>query len=156
MSEKKPTMNPGGGPSAAGSSQTAANATPYLTPPAAGSAKQGCGCGDSASAAGSVSMAPPMSAVGSGDAAPSLRPTDAAGAGITAWQNGKRITALWSINQDRNSWIHIDGVGWKRLSNASISATTALTMLAANAREKNSPVNLREEADGMIHEIYVF
>lgn len=47
--------------------------------------------------------------------------------------------------------------GWKKLSNASDSATAALTILAAAARETGTQyANGREEADGMIHELYVW
>jgi hypothetical protein len=91
-----------------------------------------------------------------GDAAPSLRPAEGMSAGITAWQNNKRITGLWAINQNRNSWVYVDTVGWKKLANNSDSAIVALSMLGAHAREKSSVVNYREENDGMIREMYVW
>jgi hypothetical protein len=100
------------------------------------------------------SQAPTMA--GMSDAAPSLPATAGVAAGVSAWQNSKRITALWSINQNRNSWIAIDGTGWKKLVNNSDSAIVALTMLSAHAREKGSVVNYREESDGMIYEMYVW
>jgi hypothetical protein len=53
------------------------------------------------------------------EAAPSLPLAGGAASGITAWQNSKKINGLWSINQDRNSWVGIEGIGWKRLSNIS-------------------------------------
>jgi hypothetical protein len=93
----------------------------------------------------------------SADAGPTLQvASDGALAAVGAWNNNKRITALWTINQNRNSWMHVDGVGWKRLSTASESGIVALTRLAAHARERNSVVNYRDEADGMVHEIYVW
>jgi hypothetical protein len=76
--------------------------------------------------------------------------------GISAWQNSRKITALWSINQTRNSWAHVMGIGWKKLSNKCDSGTVALTVLAGNARQTQTPVNYREEADKMIHEMYVW
>src|SRR5262245_55767261 len=86
-------------------------------------------------------------------AVPSLTPPQSAGiTAVTAVVNNKRITGLWGINQDRNSWVYIDGVGWKKLINTSSSANTALTMLGAHARELNKQVDYREEADGMIYE----
>jgi hypothetical protein len=92
-----------------------------------------------------------------GDTAPSLLPSaEGFGVAVTAWQNNKRITGLWSINQVRNSWVAVDGVGWKKLANTSDSALVALTILGAHAREKASVVNYRDESDGMIHEIYVW
>jgi hypothetical protein len=89
------------------------------------------------------------------DTAPSLRPAEDS-VGIAAWNTGKKITALWSINQNRNSWVHVDGVGWRRLANNSDSAIVALSILGAHAREKAAAVNYRDESDGMIHEIYVW
>lgn len=88
-----------------------------------------------------------------GDAAPSPQVTEGV-ADITAWQNNKRITRLWSINQNRNSWVGVSGIGWKKLANNSDSAIVALTMLSAHAREKGSVVNYR--SDGMIHQMYVW
>jgi hypothetical protein len=94
--------------------------------------------------------------IGSSDASPTLPVEQGVTGGIAAWQNNKRITGLWSINQNRNSWVGVSGVGWKKLANNSDTAIVALTMLSAHAREKNSPVNYREEKDGMIREMYVW
>jgi len=74
----------------------------------------------------------------------------------TTWNNSAHINALWSINQDKNSWVGIAGIGWKKLSTASESGIVALTMLASTAKEKNSLVYYREESDARIHEFYVW
>lgn len=92
---------------------------------------------------------------GIGDMAPSLPVEADVMAGVAAWQNNKRVTALWSINQNCNSYAGISGMGWKKLANNSASAIVALTMLCSHAREKNSVVNFREEG-GMIREMYVW
>ena len=92
---------------------------------------------------------------GMGDAAPSPQVTPGEG-GIAAWQSNKQITALWTLNQNRNSWVAITDLGWKKLANNSDSAIVAFTMLAAHARQTGSVVNYREESDGMIHEMYVW
>ena|SRR5215204_3418589 len=100
---------------------------------------------------------PPAAAVaGSGDSAPTLPAEAGVEAGIGAWNSNMQITALWSINQDKNAWVGVSGIGWKRLANNSSSAIVALTMLSAHAREKGSVVNYRDESDGMIHEMYVW
>ena len=96
---------------------------------------------------------PPVSAVENvGNTMPSLPITK----GVTAWQNSKHINALWSINEVRNSWVGVDGIGWKKLANNSDSAIVALTMLSSHAHEKGALVNYREENDGMIYEMYVW
>ncbi len=97
-----------------------------------------------------------MSVKGISDVAPSLPLTAAIAAGVSAWQNSKKFNALWSINQNRNSWVGVEGIGWKKLANNSDSAIVALTMLASHARAKGSSVNYREESDGMIYEMYVW
>lgn len=92
------------------------------------------------------------------EATPSLMPPAAQAEedALATWLSDKRITVRWGINQNRNSWVHVAGIGWKKLANNSDSAVVALSMLSAHARQLNSPVNYREEADGMIREMYVW
>ena len=80
--------------------------------------------------------------------------TEGFGAG-GVWHNGKKITALWSINQNRNSWVAVSGLGWKKLANNSDTAVVALTMLGAHAKQGNRNANLREESS-QIREMYVW
>jgi hypothetical protein len=101
------------------------------------------------------------SAAGGGEAAePTERPPSEAESeeeayGATTWHNDKKITALWSIDQNRNSWVHVAGLGWKKLADNSDSAVVALTALGTHARRTGTTVNLREE-DGKITQIYVW
>jgi hypothetical protein len=76
--------------------------------------------------------------------------------GVTAWVNGQKVNALWSINENRNSWVGVAGVGWIKLANNSDSAVVALTVLGAHAKQTQGAINYRKEADGMIHEIYAW
>jgi len=80
---------------------------------------------------------------------------DRPGGGGSRWEQGRRVTALWSVDQERNAWVGIAGVGWRRLDGASDSALVALTMLAAHAREQGAGVSYREQ-DGVIQELYVW
>ena len=64
------------------------------------------------------------------------------------------VTALWSINEVRNAWMHVSGLGWRKLYNGRDGAFRALVTLAAHARQTGRPINFREEADGMVYEIY--
>ncbi|MBX3071577.1 MAG: hypothetical protein KF883_13820 [Thermomicrobiales bacterium] len=117
---------------------------------------------ENASSAGPSESPPAMESSiafsAAGDTAPLTTPPDVAqqAFGATTWHNDKRITALWSINQHRNSWVHIGGIGWKRLAVNSDSAIVALTMIGSHAKQLQSSVNLREESDGLIHEIYAW
>ena len=122
---------------------TQATAKMYLS-----SASVAPSAGVSASAAApTAEPPPPLSAV---DA------VGAGGIGATVWVNNKKINALWAINQNRNSWVGVAGVGWVKLANNSDTAIVALTMLGANAKLTQGTVNYRQEADGMIHEMYVW
>lgn len=92
-----------------------------------------------------------------GASAPTMTPSSMAGeGGITAWNGDKRVSALWSINQNRNSWVYIANVGWKRLADNSDSAVVALSMLSAHAKQTQTNYSYRDEADGKIHEVYVW
>ena len=76
--------------------------------------------------------------------------------GASIWQKNKRVIGLYSTTKDRNSWVNIDGIGWKKLKNNSNSAIVALTMICSHAFEKGSSIDYREESDGMIYEIYAW
>jgi hypothetical protein len=76
--------------------------------------------------------------------------------GASTWVNNKKINALWCINENRNSWVGVAGVSWVKLANNSDSAIVALTMLGANAKLTQGAVSYRQEADGMLHEMYVW
>ena len=141
MTDSTPQMGPGGASGAQNSGYGGASEPKDQPPPALA----GAGIEGALSAAGP----PPAELEGT---APTLRLGDGVAAGVTTWLSNKRITGLWAINQTRNSWVHVDGVGWKKLANNSDSAIESLTMLGAHAREKASVVNYREESDGMIHE----
>jgi hypothetical protein len=92
---------------------------------------------------------------------PTLDPTSIAGVQAAAvgavtgtWRTGVTVTALWSINEIRNAWMHVAGLGWRKLYNGRDGSFRALVTLAAHARQTGRPINFREEADGMVYEIY--
>lgn len=76
--------------------------------------------------------------------------------GITAWLTNRKILRLWTNSATKNSWINIQGLGWKRLFTGSDTTVVCMTMLAAHARAASRTVNIRLEADDMVHEIYVW
>jgi hypothetical protein len=88
---------------------------------------------------------------------PSIRPASAGAAvGATAWHQSVRVTALWSINEERNAWAHLENIGWRKLATQVHSAHLALNLLACHARQAGGANSLREEGDGMLHEMYVW
>lgn len=96
---------------------------------------------------------------GGAEARPMLQPppaNEAVRATASTWLNNQRVNALWCINQDRNSWTSFAAGGWKRLANNSSSAITAMTLLVGHAKQAQGAVSYREEADGMVHEMYIW
>jgi hypothetical protein len=81
---------------------------------------------------------------------------DALGAVTGTWRTGVTVNALWSINEVRNAWMHVAGLGWRKLYNGRDGSFRALVALAAHARQTGRPINFREEADGMVYEIYAW
>jgi hypothetical protein len=74
-----------------------------------------------------------------------------------AWQRGKKITALWAINEDNNVWAWVDSLGWRKCDRR--SNTINLAILVANAKQTNAFVDFNEEnVDNRttITEIYVW
>jgi hypothetical protein len=95
---------------------------------------------------------------GGGQSAPSEPPPDEADDAFGAaavWHKNKKITALWSKAENRNSWVGVEGLGWKKLADNSDSAVVALTMLSAHAKQMNLKANLREDGN-RIKEMYVW
>ena len=80
----------------------------------------------------------------------------AAGDGIGLWVTNKQIDALYATYGARFSWMHVAGSVWRRFSPASDSGVAALALLAAHARDRGRPVSYREEADQLVHEMYVW
>jgi len=92
------------------------------------------------------------------EAAPTLAPPAAAvtGEAVGLWVTNKQVDALYSTYAARFSWMHVAGGPWRRFSPVSDSGVASLALLAAHARDRGRPVNYREEADQLIHEMYVW
>lgn len=91
------------------------------------------------------------------EARPSQLPTGEAIQGITAavWHSDKSIIGLWSNNQNRNVYVAIAEIGWKKLADNSDSAIMAMTIILSHAFQTNRKANLMEE-DGQIRQVYVW
>lgn len=72
-----------------------------------------------------------------------------------AWQNGKKFGGLWATNENRNTWVHVSGLGWRKLSNKSDSVTITMAIMAAHAKAKGSNVNFFEDGN-KITQMYVW
>lgn len=92
---------------------------------------------------------------------PSLRdPSSMAEADLAAvtatWRSSQYIDAMWSIDQTRNAFMLVRGLGWRKIYNGRDGAFSALVSLAAQARQTGRQVSFREEPDGMVYEIYLW
>ncbi|MPY56158.1 hypothetical protein [Streptomyces spongiae] len=94
---------------------------------------------------------------------PDLRATEQAirtieaGVSVTGtWTQNVLVDGMWSIDQPRNAYLHVKGGMWKKIYNGSDASFTALTTLAAQARQTGRPISFREEPDGSVHEIYLW
>ena len=75
------------------------------------------------------------------------------------WQTNRRITVLWTNNQNVNAWVFVDGLGWRKLTNPDDDVTDAMLQLCVHAKAANRPVDFFEVGvSGVIEirEIYVF
>lgn len=87
---------------------------------------------------------------------PPAMAAEAVGEVTGTWRNNVKVDALWAIDETRNAFVRIAGLGWRKIYNGRDGAFTALLTLASQARQANRPINFREEADGMIYEIYLW
>ena len=87
---------------------------------------------------------------------PGTQQAAGAGAATATWRTNVQVTATWMVDETRNAFVYLDGIGWKKVFNGTDGAFSALVALAAQARETGRNVSAREEADGMIHEIYLW
>ena len=133
----------------------AAQGAPTLEPP---DAAQGASTTQTGERPQELDLEQLASAASYAGATPRLAPPEQAlvTEGVTAVHSDKRINALFCTSQTRNAWVSVQGVGWKKLSNTSDSALGAMTMLGAHAKQLGCRVDYRDEADGMIHELYVW
>ena len=106
--------------------------------------------GASSGTAGSAPTLVPPGTMGAEAAAETI------GAVTGTWRSGVTVTALWSINEPRNAWMHVAGIGWRKLFNGRDGAFTALVALAGQARQTGRQIAFREETDGMVYEIYLW
>ena len=58
---------------------------------------------------------------------------------------GRRIEALWAINEQDNAWVWLRDLGWRKLDTQN---TRDLLLVAARAKLDETTVDLAEEIHG--------
>ena len=73
----------------------------------------------------------------------------------TGWERNQRIIGLWAINEDRNAWVYVKDLGWRKISpdNDNIFFDMLAQLIAAKGG--NFRVDFRQE-NSVIKEVYVF
>lgn len=72
----------------------------------------------------------------------------------TGWLNNVQVVGLWTIDQDRNAWAYLAGIGWRKVSPDNDNIFFDLLRLLAAAKEGKRPVNVYQ-VGGVIKQIYV-
>jgi C1A family cysteine protease len=72
----------------------------------------------------------------------------------SGWLYNQRVTGLWAINEDRNAWVHLAGVGWRKVAPDNDAILVNLLVQLVSAKAANRPVNVRQH-QSIIREVYV-
>ncbi len=73
-----------------------------------------------------------------------------------AWQNNKKVTGMWSNCADRNTYMHIDGVGWRKFIENSESAMIAFNLIAAHAKSTDKAITYYEDDNTKVTTVLVW
>jgi hypothetical protein len=92
---------------------------------------------------------------------PTLFPPGTAGASegagaVTGTWSTVTVDATWSIDETRNAFFHVSGGAWKKVFNGTDGAFTTLVALIGQAKQTGHQIAIREEADGLVHEVYLW
>jgi hypothetical protein len=78
-------------------------------------------------------------------------PAEPAGAEAQAVaQQNKRVNALWTQNEPRNSWLSFADLGWRKIMPSTESGVVALSMLGAHAKQTQCRVDFAEDAQRVV------
>jgi C1A family cysteine protease len=78
-----------------------------------------------------------------------------AGIQNTGWQSNRKVIGLWAINQDRNAWVYLDALGWRKISPDKDNVFVDMLVQLEGAKAAGRPVNFYEE-QSVIKQVYVF
>jgi C1A family cysteine protease len=71
----------------------------------------------------------------------------------TGWRSNVRVIGLWTINQDRNAWVYMEGYGWRRVAFDNENILRDMLVLLIAAKAKGKAVTFYEE-QGVIKQVY--
>jgi C1A family cysteine protease len=73
----------------------------------------------------------------------------------TGWVNNRKVIGLWAINEDRNAWVYIEGLGWRKISPDNDNIFLNMLGQLAAAKAAGRLVNVYQ-VNGVITQLYVF
>jgi C1A family cysteine protease len=79
----------------------------------------------------------------------------AEGIADTGWIRGAHIAGLWTIDQDRNAWVYVVAVGWRKVSPDNDNIFLDMLSQLAAAKAAKRTVDFYQE-QGVIKQIYVY
>ena len=72
------------------------------------------------------------------------------------WRYNKKIIRLWAHGPtDRNAYVYVSGMGWRKLWPEHATSFEAMMVMAAHAKDNDRRVNFYEQ-DGKIKQMYVW
>lgn len=86
---------------------------------------------------------------------PTMQPPTAA-EGVTASISGKVVDALYSDGANRNAWLAIRDVGWRKVSQTSDSGAMAISIIAGVAMQTGRAPGLEDDAAQLIQSIVLW
>ena len=73
----------------------------------------------------------------------------------TGWLNGVKVLGLWTIDQNRNAWVYLSNIGWRRIAYDNDNIFFDILIQLSSAKLTKSSVNVYQEG-GVIKQVYVF
>jgi C1A family cysteine protease len=72
----------------------------------------------------------------------------------TGWIRDTRIIGLWTNNQDRNAWVYVQNLGWRKISSENDNIHIDMLVQLTSAKAAGRRVDLYQE-NSVIKQIYV-
>ena len=71
------------------------------------------------------------------------------------WHSNKQVTGMWVNDQERNAYVYLDGVGWRKIGGDDAGSFLNILAQLTSAKSGGRPVNAFEDS-GQITQVYVF
>jgi C1A family cysteine protease len=83
-----------------------------------------------------------------------LGPWAASGVSARLWRNNLQVRGLWTNESDRNAWVYLNGVGWRKIAANDDQITLSMLAELIAAKAAARPVNVFDDG-GTINQLYV-